>query len=198
MGGRHLAPDRRRLYRETLRLAIMLIVLAVVLIGGAVWISGWLESGETQPVTATQDTITTTSVLAATLATRAPTTSTTSTVVTTTSIATTTAPSTSSTTTTTLPSVRSPSEITVIVLNSTDTKGMAARLTTRLSGLGYTTLEADNFTPFLEITRVWFVEGFGREAAVMAEQIPDAIVELFPNENAQSDITVVLGASFSE
>ena len=75
---------------------------------------------------------------------------------------------------------------------------MAGRLTNQLADLGYQMLEPDNFTPALEFSRVWYVEGLEREAAQLAAAIPDAIVEPFPDGESQSDITVVLGASFSE
>lgn len=191
MGGKHTAHDRRRLYREMLSLTLLLIVFGVVLIGGAVVVSGWLESRDTTPVETTRDPNTTTSVLPVTVATTAPTTSTTTTLASTTTTEALTTP-------TTPPPVVEPANITVIVLNSTDTKGMAGRLTNQLADLGYQMLEPDNFTPALEFSRVWYVEGLEREAAQLAAAIPDAIVEPFPDGESQSDITVVLGASFSE
>ncbi len=191
MGGKHTAVDRRRLYREMVRLAMLLLIFGVVLVGGAVLISNWLESGDATPLEATGQPSTTTSILSATLVTTTPTISTTTTI----------APATtteSSTTTTTFPALVEPAEIIVIVLNSTGTKGIAGRLTAQLAELGYQMLEADNYSPQLEVSRVWYVEGLLREATLLVEQIPDAIVEIFPSGEAESDIVVVLGASFSE
>ena len=167
MAGKHAAPDRSRFYRELLRLTLLLIVLGVVAVGGAVWISSVIgNSGDTIPVGLTESTDeTTTSVLAETLVrestttsssstttTTAPTTTTTTTQPTTT---TTTAPTTttSSTTTTTIPEVRQPSEVVVLVLNSTNVVRMAARLTATLDGLGYQTIEPDNYDPLHLVRR---------------------------------------------
>ena len=65
-----------------------------------------------------------------------------------------------------------------------------------LEDIGYQTLEAANWqTPFT-VTRVWYVEGFQVEGAVLAGRVaPDAIVELFQGVT-QADIIVVLGASY--
>ncbi len=212
MAGKHAAPDRSRFYRELLRLTLLLIVLGVVAVGGAVWVSSVIaNSDDTIPVAVTESTLeTTTSVLSETLVrestttTTAPSTTTTSAPTTTTTAApttTTTAPTTttSSTTTTTVPEVRQPSEVVVLVLNSTNVVRMAARLTATLEGLGYQTIEPDNYDPLLETSRIWYVDGFALEAEALLEQVPDAIVEPIPTDvTPQADITVVLGASFSE
>ena len=191
MGGKHAAPDRRRLYRDMLRLALYLAVVFVVGVGGSVLLGSFLgASDDVIPVAATSQTDTTTSVLSLTLATESV--ATTSTTVATT---TTTSPP---PTITTLPPVRSPSEISAIVLNSTSTKGMAGQLSARIGELGYQMLEPDNYSPRLDVSVIWFVAGFDREAQALAELIPDATIEPFPGDDAQSDITVVLGASFSE
>ena len=86
----------------------------------------------------------------------------------------------------------------MIVLNSTGVKGMAARLSETLADLGYLTLEADNYSPLLETSVVWFTSGFRLEAEILAGQIPDATIERFVGDEEPADITVVLGASFSE
>ena len=48
-------PRPASLYREMLSLTLLLIVFGVVLIGGAVVVSGWLESRDTTPVETTRD-----------------------------------------------------------------------------------------------------------------------------------------------
>ncbi len=190
MGGKHATHDRRRFTRELLRLVLSVVALGVVIIGSALWLSSQLGSDDDViPVEATQ-THPTTSVLAKTLATVIPT-ATTAPVSTTTTVA-------PSTTTTTAPTVRDPEEVTVIVLNSTGVKGMAARLSETLADLGYLTLEADNYSPLLETSVVWFTSGFRLEAEILAGQIPDATIERFVGDEEPADITVVLGASFSE
>lgn len=192
MPGKHSAPGNRRLVAEVFRFALLLLIFAAVGIGGAIWVSSTLEANSEGaiPVAATQDP-TTTSVLPATLPPEPSTTTTTEPPSTTT----TTAPTT--TTTTTLPTV-DPTELTVIVLNSTQRSGMAGRLTSDLADLGYQTLEPDNYRPALETSRIWFTEELEREAQLLLELVPDAIVEAFPEDDPQSDITVVLGASFDE
>ena len=114
------------------------------------------------------------------------------------STTTTTPPTTTeATTTTTVPPVRDPSEVTVLVLNSTTRGGLAAGVTSDLAALGYQMLEQDNYRPALDVSAVWFAPGLSREADILAEQIPDALVEPFAGDDVLADIVVVLGASFS-
>ncbi len=101
-------------------------------------------------------------------------------------------------TTTTLPPVRGPERLTVMVLNSTRVAGLAGRLTERLADLGYRTLDPDNHPDELETSVIWYVEGFRREAEVLAEAVPDAGIAPFGGGDPQAPLTVVLGASYSE
>ena len=186
MAGKHAAPDRRRLYREMLRLILLLVFLAVALVGGAVGLNSFLDSpDDVIPVSLTDPANTSTSVLDNAIAT-----------ISTTTIAPTT--TTIITTTTTIPPPRDPNEVTVLVLNSTETKGMAGRLTATLNGLGYITIEPDNYSPSLGTSTVWFLAGYEREAEILAANVSDATVEANPDGSADADITVVIGASFSE
>lgn len=194
MSGRHLDPSRSSVKRDLIRFVVLLAILAIVLIGGAKLITDVLQSGEETPLA--QSTTTTT--------TRAPSTTTTSS---TTSQATTTTASTGAstttstsqpTTTTTAAVALDPSEVSVLVLNSTSRTGLAARLVERLDALGYQTPEPTNYPNPLDQSRVWYVEGFALEAAAVAELVPDAIVEITPLETPRAAITVVLGASFTE
>lgn len=218
MPGRHAAPDRKRFYRELLRLVLLLTVLGVVAIGGAVVVSGiFADSGETIPAAVTE-TEPTTSVLSAgvessttssstttttpTTTTTIPTTTTTAPTTTTTAPTTTTeaTTTTAATTTTTLPPLVEPAQLTVLVLNSTTVQGMAGRLTDDIAELGYQTLEADNYRPRLDTSVVWHKPGLDREATLLAETlVPDATVAPYPeDEPVEADIQIVLGASFSE
>ena len=186
MAGKHAVSDRRRLYREMLRLILLLVFLAVALVGGAVGLNSFLDSpDDVIPVSLTDPANTSTSVLDNAIAT-----------IPTTTIAPTT--TTIATTTTTIPPPREPNEVTVLVLNSTETKGMAGRLTATLNGLGYLTIEPDNYSPLLGTSTVWFLAGCEREAEILAANVPDATVEANPDGSADADITVVIGASFSE
>ncbi len=87
MGGKHQAPDRRRLYRDILRHSLLLTVVLVVAVGGALVLSWALgSSGDVIDVADTTRTDTTTSVLSATLATQASTTTSTTIATTTTTL----------------------------------------------------------------------------------------------------------------
>ena len=194
MAGKHATHDRKRFARELLRLILLVLVIGAVIIAAALWVSSLLDSnGDTIPIGGSTSS-TTTIVESTTSTTESVTTTTTTAAATTTSSSTTTIPE----TTTTLAPVLNPEEITVIVLNSTTEKGMAGRLTSRLADLGYDSLEADNYSPLLDTSAIWYGPGLEREAAILAEQIPDATVEPFVGGEAPADITVVLGASFSE
>ena len=114
----------------------------------------------------------------------------------------TTAPTTTTTTapTTTVPviEVRPPEEVTVLVLNSVGTQGLAGRVTERLADLGYDMLEPDNFEPLLEQSRIWYKPGYGPDANDLAANFPDAVTEFNPDELPEADIVVLLGASYEE
>jgi len=189
MAGRHAAPGRGGFYRE-----LTVFVLKAVIVGGiifgAVLIFQAIFPTDDEPTTTTTQTTTTTTV--ASTATTALTTTTTAAPTTTTTETATTA---TEATTTTLAG-RNPSEITVLVLNSTGRAGIASDLAGILAGLGYQTLEPDNWATPFDVSRVWFVAGFETEAAVIARYVSvDAIVELFQGV-AQADIIIVLGASY--
>lgn len=120
--------------------------------------------------------------------------------VSTTSVATTT-PSTTSpvatTTTTAVTAERSPSEITVKVLNSTTVKGLAAGITADLADLGYQMKEQDNYRPTLQESFVYYAPGFQAEAFTLAELVPGATVAANPAAVASADLLVILGTSYS-
>ena len=92
--------------------------------------------------------------------------------------------------------MRDPAEVRVLVLNSVGVDGLASQVTTQLSELGYNMLPPDNYTPLLEVTRVWYVPGFEAEAFVLAAEFPDAQPELNPDLAVDADIVVVLGDSY--
>ena len=186
MAGRHAAPGYGGLFRE---LAIFLakVLFWGAIIFGAVLLFQMVFSSDEAPTTTS--TPSTTSTVPAS---SAPTGVTTTTDAPTTTVAETT---TTAATTTTLAG-RDPSEITVLVLNSTTRAGIAADLSETLEEAGYQTFESDNWgTPF-SVSRIWYVAGNETEARVIARYVsPDAIVELFQGV-AQADIIIVLGASY--
>ena len=194
MPGRHASADRTRFRRDLTRLVI-LVTLAVAVAVGAALIIDYLRSApeETEAsATTTTEPETVTTAVPATTAPR-PTTTVAATTSTVTTVATT-VPETIST----VPPVRSVDRLTVLVLNSTRVAGLAGRVTERLSDLGYRTLEPDNHPEALQTSVVWYVEGFRREAGVLAEAIPDAEVQPFGGDDPRAPLTVVLGASYRE
>lgn len=179
--GRHTEGAAGGFYRD---LAVM--VLGILALGAAIFLLlFWLADGpdEAPPTTpiAAETTVTTTA-------------DTTVTTTTTTEATTTTLP-----TTTTVP-VRPPEEVRVVVLNSMGLAGAAGRMTERLEEAGYQTLQADDFEPELEPSRIWYREGFSAEANLLLEYLPDALVEPLAEEELQegADVVLVLGSGYEE
>jgi len=86
-------------------------------------------------------------------------------------------------------------DIPVVVLNSTDTSLLAARVTEYLSGLGWAMEPPDNFAPVLEETTVYYPEGEEAAALLLAATVPgdaDTVAPAIP-EVASDVLTVVLG-----
>jgi hypothetical protein len=102
------------------------------------------------------------------------------------------------TTTTTVPPPPPPGSIpdtTVVVLNSTDTSGLASRVTEYLDGLGWQVEAPDNFLTTLEETTVYYPEGEEAAARQLAAAAPgdaDTVSPAVP-EVASDVLTVVLG-----
>lgn len=101
--------------------------------------------------------------------------------------------------TTTVP-VRDPAEVRVQVLNSMGVAGAAGRLTTRLAEDGYQTVQAADYSPELNPTRVWYREGFSAEANVLLAFVPDGRVEMLPDPTLSegADVIIVLGTGYQE
>lgn len=110
---------------------------------------------------------------------------------------TTTAPPTTSTSPTEppVPSSDSIPDTTVIVLNSTDTSGLASRVTEYLDGLGWQLAAPDNFLTTLEETTVYYPEGQEAAARQLAAAAPgdaDTVSPAIPEVGADV-LTLVLG-----
>lgn len=96
---------------------------------------------------------------------------------------------------------REPSEVTVIVLNSTRTAGIAATRSDTLSQAGYNALEPTNATTGeLETTTIYATEDAQADAEVIRDLLamPDATIEEKPEDSlggasADADVVVVLG-----
>ncbi len=195
MQGRHASEDLSRFRRDRNRL-LLLGLAALLVAAGAVLIARAL-SGRSDIADQASPPVTepTNDISEATPTTQALGSTTTMTIPTTTAAPTTTVPPEP---TTTLQPVQAPESLTVLVLNSTQVAGLAGRLTDRLSLLGYRTLEASNHPTPLDVSVVWYIEGFEREAGVLSESIPDANLEPFAGDDPQAHLTVVLGASYRE
>ena len=160
-----------------------MMIAGIILVGAAVFLLLFLlaDDGSSTPTTAEPGSTTTTEMT------------------TTTSPTTTSSSTTSSTTTTTIP-VRPPSEVRVVVLNSIGVTGAAGRLTSVLADDGYQTLEADDFQPEQDPSRIWYREGFAAEANELLAYIQGALVEALPVVNLVegADIIIVLGTGYEE
>ncbi len=193
--GRHAEPGYGRFTKELTSFAVRLLVVAIVFFG-AVWLlvtqlPEWLGDGDSQatPTTATATDVSSvpgTSSVLDTSITAPPTT--------------TTFPPPDTlppTTTTTVPPEREPSDVVVLVLNSTGRSGLAASVTAELDELGYETLEPDNSAPTLSASQILFTPTFSLEAYTLAARFPDGEVLPNPDADPPADIVVILGTSYA-
>ena len=205
MPGRHASPDRSRFRRDLTRMTV-LAVLAAAVVAALAFAVRFLTGTEGEPATAAGQTpsAATEPPPPSTAAPAAENTTTAAAAVSSTIAAVeTTAAAPTTTTAPTLPPaapppMREPGQIIVLVLNSTQTAGLAGQVTDQLSELGYRTETPDNHPSPLETSVVWYLEGFEQEAEMLAEEIPDANIEPFPGDVPRAHLTVVLGASYLE
>jgi len=180
--GKHESGSSRGFYRD-----LAMMVLGILALGGAVFFLLFLlaDNPDGNPST--------TPVAAETTVTSAPSTSA-STAETTSTSSTTTTPA-----STTVP-VRPPEEVRVVVLNSTGLAGAAGRITERLEEAGYQTLQADDYDPELDPSRIWYRESFSAEANLLLEFLPDAVVQPLEEEDLQegADVIMILGSGYEE
>ena len=116
------------------------------------------------------------------------------------STSTTVAPATTSTTsspTTTVGSERSPGDVTVKVLNSTRTSGLAAGVTADLAAAGYQMEEQDNYSPTQIDSFIYYAPGFQAEALTVQNLVAGTKVAANPAAAPSADILIILGTSFS-
>jgi hypothetical protein len=94
--------------------------------------------------------------------------------------------------------LRDPSEIRVIVLNSVGIAGLAAGVTEELDVLGYQTADPDNYSPPLDRSRIWYREGYGADALELGSVIEDALIQFDEAVSSYGDvdIVIVLGSSY--
>lgn len=174
--GRHSSPDNSSFYRS---LAVM--ILGIVGVGAVVFGILYLLA-DSPPPTSTLPVAqpTTTTIPSTTSSSAGPTTTTTP-------------------ATTTIP-VRPVGEVRVQVLNSMGLAGAAGRLSTRLAEAGYQTVQAADYSPELNPTRIWYREGFSAEANVLLSFVPEARVEVLPDPTLGegADVIIVLGTGYQE
>ena len=183
--GKHVATGSSAFIRDLVVMAVGIVIVGVLLYGGLSLFAGL---GADDEADASGTTVTT-------AATTSPTSS--SATTSTTAVSTTTTTAASTTTTTEAVVVRDPSEVTVLVLNSTGRAGIAGSLTTAFGDAGYQTLQADNYEPTLDQSRVWYLGDFAPEAAeIQAQFVPDGAVEPYEGPDLGADIVVVLGAGY--
>lgn len=175
--GKHSSDGSGGFYRD-----LAMMIGGIILVGAAVFLLLFLLADNPSPTTTEPLDTTTTPEL------------TTTTVGSTTSSSTTTTP-----TTTTIP-LRPPSEVRVVVLNSIGLTGAAGRLTSELSDAGYQTLEADDYEPEQDPSRIWYRDGFAPEASELLAFIPGATVEALPDATLAegADVVIMLGAGYEE
>jgi len=106
-------------------------------------------------------------------------------------------------TTTTL-AVRTPAEVTVIVLNGTSVGGAAGKYSTAIGTAGYQMLEAGDSEVKVPTTQVYFVPGYEQEAAAVAlaagapaTVTPAALPTPPPGEVGAAHVVVVIGADLA-
>jgi hypothetical protein len=107
-------------------------------------------------------------------------------------------------TTETTVAVRSPAEVTVIVLNGTSVSGAAGKYSTAIGSAGYQMLEAGDSSTKIPVTQVFFTAGFEREAAAVAlaagapaTVTPAALPTPPPGEVGAANVVVVVGADLA-
>lgn len=108
-------------------------------------------------------------------------------------------------TTSTTIAVRSPAEVTVIVLNGTSVGGAAGKYSVAIGTAGYQMLESGNATTKIPTTQVYFAEGFELEAAAVAlaagapaTVTPAALPTPPPGEIGAANVVVVIGADLAD
>ncbi|MEE9178348.1 MAG: LytR C-terminal domain-containing protein [Acidimicrobiia bacterium] len=180
--GRHASDGGSAFYRD-----LAMMILGIILVGAAVFFVLFLiADDEGSASTTTADTGATSTGAGRSTTTSEGSTSSTS--------------STSTTPTSTTVPVRPPDEVHVVVLNSMELSGAAARMTEQLDDAGYQTLPADDYEPEQDPSRLWYREGFSAEANELLEFLPAARVEPLPDDSLApgADVVMILGTGYEE
>ena len=107
-------------------------------------------------------------------------------------------------TTETTVAVKTPAEVSVIVLNGTSVSGAAGKYSTAIGSAGYQMLEPGDASTKIPVTAVFFTAGFEREAAAVAlaagapaTVTPAALPAPPPGEVGAANVVVVIGADLA-
>ena len=101
---------------------------------------------------------------------------------------------------------RAPGDVTVLVANGTDIRGLAGATAAALKAIGYNTLSPTDTSSPVEVTKVQFSAGFEAEARAVATslQLPATAVEAATPANAPpvddtlgANVVVLVGADVS-
>lgn len=110
----------------------------------------------------------------------------------------------SSASTTTTVALRSPSKVTVIVLNGTSVGGAAGKYSTAIGSAGYQMLTAGDAATKIPATQVFFAPGYQREAAAVAAAAgapatltPVPLPTPPPGQVGAANVVVVIGADLA-
>lgn len=191
--GRHSRRSGVGFYRDVLFLVAGILIVGAIVFGGLSMLAGRDSSSTTSTSTTTMDPDSTTTSLgnASTSLSVRPSSTTTSASTPTTD---TSAPA------TTIRPLRPPTEVQVVVLNSTTRTGLAAGITEELAALGYQMSEPTNYTPELSDTMIFHAEGFSLEALEVMQAVGEGTVAANQElaEDQGVDVVVVIGLSHQE
>ncbi len=108
------------------------------------------------------------------------------------------------TTTTTAAPARTPSEVTVVVLNGTSVSGAAGKYSTALGTAGYMMLKAGDASTKVPATQVFYTTGFEKEAGAVALALgapatltPAALPSPPPGAVGDANVVVVIGTDLA-
>lgn len=186
--GRHSRRSGPGFYRDVLFLVAGILLVGAIVFGGLSLWAGRGSGGDETTTTSVSPDVTTTTTTTVPTSTFDGSSSTTPV---------TTGP-TIVTTPTTVRALRPPSDMTVMVFNSTGRTGLAADLTGQLEGLGYEMLPPDNYTTELSDTTIFYADGFSLEAQALADSLSDAVLstDQEPIQSSGADLVVVIGSSY--
>jgi LCP family protein required for cell wall assembly len=92
-------------------------------------------------------------------------------------------------------SIPDPSDVTVRIVNATGDSAQGTALKTKLKSLGFDVLQRVRTAAVQSKTVIYFRPGDDLKAQLLAEQLPDAILEESGKGDPNADLTVILGTA---